>query len=56
MIDLGTLGGRFGEALAVSDAGVVVGYSYTAEAVSHLHPFVWTRETGMRDLGVLGTC
>jgi len=51
MIDLGSLGGRFGEALAVSDTGVVVGYSYTAGDPSYPHPFVWTADTGMIDLG-----
>jgi probable HAF family extracellular repeat protein len=55
MIDLGSFGGPFGEALAVSDSGVVVGYSYTAGDISYSHPFVWTQETGMIDLGLLGT-
>jgi probable HAF family extracellular repeat protein len=53
MIDLGSFGGRFGEALAVSSTGVVVGYSYTAGEVQHPHPFAWTALTGMIDLGTL---
>jgi probable HAF family extracellular repeat protein len=35
MVDLGTLGGDSSEALAVSDYGQVVGYSVTADGVTH---------------------
>ena len=55
MVDLGSLGGGFGEAVAVSDSGVVVGYSYTAGEISYSHPFVWTQEGGMTDLAPLAT-
>jgi probable HAF family extracellular repeat protein len=55
MIDLGSFGGQFGEALAVNDNGMIVGYSYTAGDVSYPRPFAWTEATGMVDLGVLGS-
>jgi hypothetical protein len=41
MIDLGTLGGTFVEAIAVNDRGQVVGYSYLPEDIT-AHPFSWT--------------
>ena len=55
-IDLGTLGGTqptgWEESIAgISDTGVVVGHSTTAEG--HVHGFVWTEKTGMVDLGTL---
>jgi len=53
MIDLGTLGGRFGAtAVAVNSAGQVVGTSWTPADGSH--PFSWTPAGGMIDLGSLG--
>jgi probable HAF family extracellular repeat protein len=55
MIDLGSFGGQFGEALAVNDNGMIVGYSYTAGNISYPRPFAWTEATGMVDLGVLGS-
>lgn len=50
MQDLGTLGGTSSIATAVSNDGVVVGYSDTTEGTSHA--FFWTAEGGMQDLGV----
>ncbi len=52
-IDLGTLGGRSGFAVAVSDDGKVVGETYAADEIA-THPFLWTRTGGMIDLGTLG--
>lgn len=49
-VDLGTLGGAWAEAYAISDAGVVVGVSETASA--EVHGFRWTAATGMVDLGL----
>lgn len=49
--DLGTLGGAWAEAYAISDAGVVVGISETA--LAEIHGFRWTSGTGMVDLGLV---
>jgi probable HAF family extracellular repeat protein len=49
-LDLGTLGGAWSEALAISDDGVVVGVSETATA--EVHGFRWTLATGMIDIGL----
>ena len=46
--DLGTLGVE-SEAADINDEGVVVGQSRTAEGV--VHPFLWSKEVGMVDLG-----
>lgn len=51
--DLGTLGGDFSAATAVNDLGQVVGTSTTVTGEEHV--FIWTSETGMSDLGILGT-
>lgn len=52
MQDLGTLGGDWAFASAVSaDGNVVVGHSYTAGGVPHA--FRWTGPLGMQDLGTL---
>ena len=53
LIDLGTLGGSFSDAVDVSDSGQVVGFSSTAGDEA-FHPFSWTRSSGIVDLGTLG--
>jgi probable HAF family extracellular repeat protein len=53
MQDLGTLGGGYSEANAVSaDGSVVVGAAYNA--AGQWRAFRWTAARGMRDLGTLG--
>lgn len=47
-VDLGTLGGTMSEAVAVNNAGHVIGTSTTVDG--ERHPFVWGRATGMVDL------
>jgi probable HAF family extracellular repeat protein len=49
-IDLGSLGGgRFNIPASINDRGEVAGASLAKDGT--VHPFLWTRETGMRDLG-----
>ena len=49
-IDLGNLGSNtFTVPAAINDRGEVVGASQIADGT--VHPFIWTRETGMQDLG-----
>jgi probable HAF family extracellular repeat protein len=60
MHDLGTLGGPDAEGFNINRRGQIFGVSYinsTPDPVTGLpplHPFVWTKETGMKDLGSLG--
>jgi probable HAF family extracellular repeat protein len=55
MVDLGTLGGRQGRAVAVNASGQVVGGSDTDLSFSgQQHAFLWTQADGMFDLGTLG--
>ncbi|MDX2122119.1 MAG: hypothetical protein SF070_13820 [Gemmatimonadota bacterium] len=49
MLDLGTHGGPVAQAVAINDAGEVVGVSCVAGS-NALHGFRWTRTTGMVDL------
>ena len=51
IVDLGTLGGAWSQALAVNAAGQVVGLSGTAKGENHA--FSWTRTGGMVDLGTI---
>jgi probable HAF family extracellular repeat protein len=53
MIDLGTLGGTFGNPLAFNKRGEAVGTSNLAGDLTY-HPFLWTKNGGMQDLGTLG--
>jgi probable HAF family extracellular repeat protein len=52
MIDLGTLGGTFGMANAINDAGEVVGVSNLA-GDNNARPFLW-KNGHLIDLGSLG--
>jgi probable HAF family extracellular repeat protein len=49
--DLGTLGGNYGQALDINEAGQVVGYAATADGTNHA--FLWDSGT-MIDLGTFG--
>jgi len=51
--DLGTLGGCCSQATAINNSGQVVGWSFPPNG-SPAHPFVWTAEGGMHDLGFPG--
>jgi probable HAF family extracellular repeat protein len=62
MSDLGTLGGTYavvgssqspGAGASINSSGQVIGASNLAGDLTH-HPFLWTRATGMVDLGTLG--
>lgn len=52
LVDVGGLGGRNTFAVALNDAGVVVGWSQTPSGAAHA--FVFTPGVGMRDLGPAG--
>lgn len=50
MTDMGTLGGTFAAPYWMNDRGQVVGGSnLPGDIISH--PFIWSRENGMQDLG-----
>ena len=51
-VDLGTLGGRESQAVAISNMGQVVGWSATVSG--RQHAFSWTATGGLTDLGTLG--
>jgi probable HAF family extracellular repeat protein len=53
MLDLGTLGGTFGQANGLNNRGQVVGFSDLAEDSTE-HPFLWSESEGLQDLGTLG--
>jgi probable HAF family extracellular repeat protein len=53
MLDMGTLGGTFGESFAMNSRGQVAGFSDMA-GDSSCHPFLWSKTGGMKDLGTLG--
>lgn len=48
--NLGSLGGPLNVASAVNDRGEVVGAALSPQDGT-IHPFLWTRQTGMQDLG-----
>jgi probable HAF family extracellular repeat protein len=60
-INLGSLGGTIGNTAAgINDRGEVVGGSDLADEKSgfpgrQVHGFLWTKDTGMRDLGTVGS-
>jgi probable HAF family extracellular repeat protein len=56
MLDLGTLGGLYAQALGINDSGFVTGNSQTIGSVTAsgpTHAFIWEITTGMLDLGTL---
>ena len=53
MVDLGGLGGTFGDPFFMNDRGQVIGVSNLAGDVI-VHPFLWSKSEGMKDLGGLG--
>jgi probable HAF family extracellular repeat protein len=53
MLDLGGLGGTFGNPTSLNSRGQVVGISNLAGDLT-THPFLWTKSRGMQDLGTLG--
>lgn len=55
MIDLGTLGGDGSQALAINEAGQVVGRSDFSPTSPFHHAFLWQHGT-MTDLGVVAPC
>jgi probable HAF family extracellular repeat protein len=54
--DLGTLGGTYSFAFGLNNAGEVAGGSATPNQTDFVSQtaFLWTKQTGMRDLGTLG--
>ncbi|MGB9206211.1 MAG: hypothetical protein WCB94_19795 [Terriglobales bacterium] len=52
MVDIGTLGGTVGAPSWMNNRGQVVGYSRVA-GDQYAHPFLWDKEAGLKDLGLL---
>jgi len=53
VINLGTLGGTFGEANGISNMGRVTGFANLPGDQS-FHATLWTKDKGLQDLGTLG--
>ena len=51
LVDLGSLGGDFGRAIAINASGAVVGYSAVTPSSFEYHAFLW--DGTMHDLGTL---
>jgi probable HAF family extracellular repeat protein len=49
--DLGNLGGTFNVPAGINNRGEVAGAAQSSTD-GNIHPFLWTRETGMQDLGI----
>lgn len=54
IMDLGTFGGEYSEAVAANNAGQVVGWAWYPLPTRRQHAFIWSDATGMIDLGTLG--
>ena len=52
LVELGNLGGSFGGAAGITEDGMVVGNTRTADEQNRI--FVWTRSGGLRDIGTAG--
>ncbi|MBV9498532.1 MAG: hypothetical protein JO138_04080 [Acidobacteriaceae bacterium] len=50
-INLGTLGGTYNLATSINERGDVAGNAQSAEG-GNPHPFLWTKDAGIQDLGV----
>lgn len=55
MRDLGTLGGDFSEALAINEAGLIVGRADFSPESPYHHAVSW-RKGAIKDLGAVGSC
>ena len=52
LTDLGTLGGNWGVASWINDAGEVIGWADLKGDLTN-HPFLWKKGQKMKDLGIL---